>query len=271
MAFGILLLKETNLSNAVSLGDIASLGDLEQCASVAASKNFALEMSRVADTVLKLGEELSTFDISSEREKYGGSYAFFTAGDSSEFFATCGFQGCDHPDGTYGWSDPLAGKTNAISLAAPHTQIFTHKESVLRIAETLVSLYNGEVISPQTKTPLHVVSNPICSQEQWNEMREHDPSQNAAQLIHWYDPESESWQAQNSESCWGGWSTTGSPLLVESPWTPWKAVLDQKDAPYQRWYSGAATNAAANEIDRHVMDGFGPAAAIIEDQSGNKS
>ena len=48
-------------------------------------------------------------------------------------------------------------------------------------------------------------------------------------------------------------------------------MLDQNDAPYQRWYAGAATNAAFNEIDRHVMDGFGPAAAIIEDQTGNES
>ena len=90
-------------------------------------------------------------------------------------------------------------------------------------------------------------------------------------IIHWYDPQHKSWLTQNAESEWTGWSTTGSQLLTESPWTPWKSMLDQSDAPYQRWYSGAATNAAFNEIDRHVMDGFGEAAAIIEDQTGNES
>ena len=95
--------------------------------------------------------------------------------------------------------------------------------------------------------------------------------QNETRLIHWYDPQHKSWLTQNVESEWTGWSTTGTQLLTESPWTPWKSMLDQSDAPYQRWYSGAATNAAFNEIDRHVMDGFGPAAAIIEDQTGNES
>ena len=95
------------------------------------------------------------------------------------------------------------------------------------------------------------------SQEQYEGSRNIDPSQNTTQLIHWYDPQHESWLTQSAESEWTGWSTTGSQLLTESPWTPWKSMLDQSDAPYQRWYSGAATNAAFNEIDRHVMDGFG--------------
>jgi thioesterase domain-containing protein len=271
-AFGTLLLKETNLIKAVSLNDITCMKDLEQHAFSATSEPLAREISRIVDTTLKLDGEVSTLDISSDRKKYAGPCVFFTAQDSAEFFGRAGLNGCHHNDGIYGWRYPLGDSAiEAIPLATTHTRIFTHKESVLQIAETLVSLYNGEITSPQTRTPLHVVSNPIRSQEQWEEMREHDPSQTAAQLIHWYAPENESWQAQNSESCWDGWSTTGTPVLVESPWTPWKALLDQSDAPYQRWYSGAATNAAFNEIDRHVMDGFGPAAAIIEDQTGNES
>ena len=57
------------------------------------------------------------------------------------------------------------------------------------------------------------------SQEQYN--YNIDPSQNTTQLIHWYDPQHKFWLTQNAESEWTGWSTTGSPLLTESPWAPW--------------------------------------------------
>ncbi len=233
LAYGTLLHTETNFRAGVSIGDITNIGELEHHALSAASEQHASEISRVVDTIVRLGKEFASFDISTEREKYTGPCAFFTAEDSPQFFAETGLDGCHHADGIYGWSLPLANpQIEAIPLACTHVGIFTHKSSVLKVASTLVSLYKGEATTPQPKALLHVVSNPIRSQEQWDEIREQDPSQNGAQLIHWYDPEHQSWQAQSSESCWGGWSTTGTPLLTESPWTPWESTLDQRDAPY---------------------------------------
>ena len=52
-------------------------------------------------------------------------------------------------------------------------------------------------------------------------------------------------------------------------WQPWEAAVDASEAPHVRWFCGARTNAAFNEIDRHVLRGHGEEVAFIaESPSG---
>ena len=46
------------------------------------------------------------------------------------------------------------------------------------------------------------------------------------------------------------------PLTLNN-WTPWHTALDDSEAPFYHWFKGALTNAAFNEVDRHVLDGHG--------------
>jgi len=46
---------------------------------------------------------------------------------------------------------------------------------------------------------------------------------------------------------------------------PWDKVLDDQNAPFYRWFSGAETNVCYNAVDRHVENGRADQAAIIYD------
>jgi hypothetical protein len=167
-AVGTLLLTESSLAQAVELRDIRILRDLEQQAASIAGETHADEISIIVDTAMKLDAEFSTFDVSPGRAKYAGSCAFFTANDS--FFSSRDIHGWDHADGVYGWSEPLGKPTlEAIALACEHVRVFTHRESVLRIASQLIVLYEGQEASSSTGTLGHATSNPIRSRAQWNE------------------------------------------------------------------------------------------------------
>jgi len=45
----------------------------------------------------------------------------------------------------------------------------------------------------------------------------------------------------------------------------WDRVLDDRDAPWYRWFAGGVMNTCYNAVDRHVKDGRGDQAAIIYD------
>ena len=84
----------------------------------------------------------------------------------------------------------------------------------------------------------------------------------AACELHWYDESSAAWLNRDpAAACWQGLNAaTGA--LVDAParepqWMPWKQALDDRDAPFYRWFVGARTNACFNEVDRHVLDGRG--------------
>ncbi len=47
--------------------------------------------------------------------------------------------------------------------------------------------------------------------------------------------------------------------------SPWERVLDDSDAPFYRWFTGATLNTCYNCVDRHVAAGRGDQAAIIHD------
>ncbi|WP_255603777.1 AMP-binding protein, partial [Oscillochloris sp. ZM17-4] len=111
-------------------------------------------------------------------------------------------------------------------------------------------------------------SNPIRSRADWEAQREAamaDPGAFhgaiARSAIHWYDPSLGAWITWDVDQ--GRWIglDAGSGLPVGVPYgaehQPWHRALDADDPPFSRWFAGGLTNACFNEVDRHVLLGFG--------------
>ncbi|MBT4522282.1 MAG: AMP-binding protein, partial [Halieaceae bacterium] len=118
--------------------------------------------------------------------------------------------------------------------------------------------------------PAVVRQNPIRSGEDWQAMREacerdagafHGDI--AARTIHWFHPELNAWLSQGQDDSWSGWSGDAAKSTELSNWVPWQQALDESAAPFFRWFVGAKTNAAFNEVDRHVLSGYGEEAAFF--------
>jgi acrylyl-CoA reductase (NADPH)/3-hydroxypropionyl-CoA dehydratase/3-hydroxypropionyl-CoA synthetase len=116
----------------------------------------------------------------------------------------------------------------------------------------------------QPPIPDHVIVNPITNQADWNNMRQacdRDPGafhgDLGAREIHWFDPSRNAWLTRNENGTWSGWDATSGRPVEDDHWVPWHKVLEDKDAPFYRWFVGAHTNAAFNEVDRHVLSGHG--------------
>ena len=122
---------------------------------------------------------------------------------------------------------------------------------------------NGEVITPPL--PTDVRANTLLSRADWDRMRaacESDPGgfhgEIAARHTHWFDPDTGAWLQKDNLGRWRGWiPETAQARDKAGDWTPWSAGLDESAAPYYRWFVGGLTNAAFNEVDRHVFAGHG--------------
>ena len=90
----------------------------------------------------------------------------------------------------------------------------------------------------------------------------------ASQELHWFHDALGAWLSQSADGSWTGWMPDGSPTTLNS-WQPWDTAVDASEAPHVRWFCGAQTNAAFNEVDRHVLRGHGSEVAFIaESPSG---
>lgn len=90
--------------------------------------------------------------------------------------------------------------------------------------------------------------------------------QAATRNAFWFHPERKAWlRATDSAEKWQGWSAPSCEVVSCGAWTPWERVLDDSDAPFYRWFPEAQTNAAFNEVDRHVLEGHGDHVAYIEE------
>ena len=76
----------------------------------------------------------------------------------------------------------------------------------------------------------------------------------ACGTLHWYAPEHASWlcRRQEAHEVWTGWNTNGAGIHIAA-WMPWQRVFDGSEAPFVRWFCGGLTNAAFNELDRHLL------------------
>ena len=119
--------------------------------------------------------------------------------------------------------------------------------------------------------------NPIVDAEAWHALRQdcrNDPGAFhgglAKRHLHWLLPdqgEAGVWAAFDADAgAWSGWDAkTGEAvkLDLEEAFDPWARALNDDAAPVFRWFEGALTNAAFNEVDRHVLAGAGEEAALI--------
>ena len=110
--------------------------------------------------------------------------------------------------------------------------------------------------------PQDVTVNPIRSAADWQRQRaacEADPGAFhgaiAADTIHWFD--GTNWLMRDPDGVWRGWNATSGEPAERPDWTPWTQPFDGSEAPFYRWFLGARTNAAFNEVDRHVLSGHG--------------
>jgi len=117
-------------------------------------------------------------------------------------------------------------------------------------------------------------SNPIRSRTDWEAQRRAflaDPGgffgAIARGAIHWYDPALQAWITWDEpEHRWTGLdAATGAP--VEVPYgaehQPWARAFNDDNPPFYRWFEGGLTNACFNEVDRHVLLGYGDEFALV--------
>jgi acrylyl-CoA reductase (NADPH) / 3-hydroxypropionyl-CoA dehydratase / 3-hydroxypropionyl-CoA synthetase len=122
---------------------------------------------------------------------------------------------------------------------------------------------------------MEVRSNPIVDRAEWERQRAAaaaDPGRFhggiAKRAIHWYDAGCAAWLTYDEPAgCWTGWSAADGEAVAVGDYgeahEPWQRALDDDEPPFYGWFSGGLTNAAFNEVDRHVLAGHGDEAAFI--------
>ncbi|TRW17122.1 AMP-binding protein [Glacieibacterium frigidum] len=113
-------------------------------------------------------------------------------------------------------------------------------------------------------------SNPVIDRAAWDAARAAcvaDPGafhgDIAARTLHWLVDGT--WLMREGGG-WSGWdAVTGAAVHRDlgADFAPWATAFDDSAAPHYRWFAGAQTNAAFNEVDRHVLSGNGAEAAMI--------
>ena len=72
--------------------------------------------------------------------------------------------------------------------------------------------------------------------------------------LHWWLPEMKAWLSEEHAG-WGGWDGQ-SAVAVERHGLgvqPWRQAIDTSGPPFARWFRGALTSAAFNEVDRSAL------------------
>ncbi len=125
----------------------------------------------------------------------------------------------------------------------------------------------------RSRQPRPARSNPIRTRTEWEAQRQaflDNPGafhgDIARQTLHWYDPNLNAWISwDEAQQRWSGLDAeSGAP--VEVPYAanhmPWEQALDADNPPFYRWFVGGQTNACFNEVDRHVLMGYGDEVAF---------
>lgn len=118
-------------------------------------------------------------------------------------------------------------------------------------------------MSKPAKKQIDIHQNPIRSGEDWQSMRDACQTDTgtfhghiAARNLHWFNPALNAWLSKDQSGLWQGWNQQADATDLLN-WLPWQQALDKTRAPFYRWFVGAKTNAAFNEVDRHVLSGHG--------------
>lgn len=119
------------------------------------------------------------------------------------------------------------------------------------------------------------ISNPIQSKVEWDKMRSEAESEPGA--FHGKIAKSEIFWIEKGHNAWIRWSETEKKWIgydrltgknvdvgnLSESFDPWSQSFDDSSAPVYRWFKGGMTNAAFNEIDRHVLAGSHESIAVI--------
>ncbi|NTV47599.1 MAG: AMP-binding protein, partial [Chlorobiales bacterium] len=127
---------------------------------------------------------------------------------------------------------------------------------------------NGTLLTVTPVLESVAETNPVRTENDFHRMRaacEKDPGSFhgsiAKREIHWYDEKLKAWITySDNEHRWIGLDgKTGKSVDIPYPedHNPWKVSFDDSKAPLYRWFSGGLTNTCFNEVDRHVMMGYG--------------
>ena len=93
----------------------------------------------------------------------------------------------------------------------------------------------------------------------------------AESQLHWVHEERQAWLSRQREGQWAGWDVNAERILLEDDWTPWHTSCNESNGPVIRWFDDGKTNAAFNELDRHVLGtDLNPTAFISDAPSGAK-
>ena len=128
---------------------------------------------------------------------------------------------------------------------------------------------------PATLPEAH--TNPVRTRRDWETQRAAalaDPGAFhgaiAKRQLHWFvasAAEGGAWLTfDETRRLWTGWEvTTGAALTADlgEAFEPWQRAFNPDDAPHWKWFEGGLTNACFNEVDRHVLAGFGAEAAFL--------
>ncbi len=128
--------------------------------------------------------------------------------------------------------------------------------------------------SGATRAIMAAEANPVRTRGDWETMRAAvlaDPGRfhgdRAARTIHWHVAgRANAWLSLDDDGVWRGWDVhTGAPVRFDAlpGFAPWTTAFDASNPPHWRWFTGGRTNAAFNEVDRHVLAGHGEEAALI--------
>ena len=123
-------------------------------------------------------------------------------------------------------------------------------------------------------------ANPLRSRADWERQRAAslaDPGAFhggiAKREIHWWVSgvpgvgPAGAWLTLNDASGrWTGWDAATCAAVsanLGAAFEPWTTAFDASDPPHWKWFSGGRTNACFNEVDRHVLAGFGDETAYF--------
>lgn len=117
-------------------------------------------------------------------------------------------------------------------------------------------------------------NNPIRTRADWEAQRRAflaDPGAFFAPIargaIHWYDSSLRAWITwDEAANRWTGLdAATGAPVEVSygADHQPWAKAFSDDTPPFYRWFEGGLTNACFNEVDRHVLMGYGDEIAYV--------
>ncbi len=117
-------------------------------------------------------------------------------------------------------------------------------------------------------------NNPIRTRADWEAQRRAflaDPGAFFAPIargaIHWYDASLKAWITwDEAANRWTGLdAATGAPVEVSygADHQPWAKTFSDDTPPFYRWFEGGLTNACFNEVDRHVLMGYGDEIAYV--------